>query len=148
MNFWQKIPAFLWPSGKSFSETKDDRPKDVLIYLLACSAFFAFANIAISTPELVDAPFMTLASSFIFATFLNITFVAILSPVNYLMAKLLGGQGGLKEMFLVVTYSFTPTFVLGWLPGVGVLAAAISFGNVLVGTKKIFRLSLFRSASL
>ena len=144
MEIWRKIPAFLWPSTKSFQKVKDDSVREFSVYLAVCLLFLS-AAIIIFFDLYSTMPLLQILYAIFFTIILNLIFVFVVSVVSYAVAMLLGGKAGYKDMALVVIYSFTPAYFLGWLPAIGILAAALSFGNLFVGVLSIFRLNLWRS---
>ena len=145
MKFWQKVPAFLWPSKEKFQKVSDEPIKVSLIYLLAGVIFFAAANIIFNLEifeeyAIQDILYMLLITSFTLVILLFLT-----SAISFGVAKLFGAKYPYKDMAKIIIYSFTPVYLFGWLPSIGFLGIALSFGNIFAGVVSVFRLKIWKS---
>ena len=145
MKFWQKVPAFLWPSKENFRKVSDEPIKVSLIYLLIGLIFFAAANIIFNLEFFAGYEIQDILYMLVITLFTLVIFLFLTSAISFGVAKLLGAKYPYKEMAKVIIYSFTPAYLFGWLPSIGFLAIALSFGNIFAGVVSIFRLNIWKS---
>lgn len=145
MEFWRKIPAFLWPGKENFQKIKDEPVKTTLIYMIAGIVFFAAANILFNLEAFLeyaveDILYMMLITIFSFFIMLFIT-----SVISFGVAKLFGVKEPYMDMARTVIYSFTPAYLFGWLSSIGFIGIALSFGNLFAGVAGTFKLNVWKS---
>jgi len=145
MKFWQKVPAFLWPSKENFQKVSDEPVKVSLIYLLVGLVFFAAANIVFNLEFFAEYAIWDILYMLVITFFTLVIFLFLTSAISFGAAKLLGAKYPYKDMAKIVIYSFTPAYLFGWLPSIGFLAIALSFGNIFAGVVSIFRLKIWKS---
>ncbi|MBU0585987.1 YIP1 family protein, partial [Candidatus Micrarchaeota archaeon] len=65
--------------------------------------------------------------------------------ISHLMIKILGGKAPFVKTAQIYIYGSTPTFLLGWIPVVGIIAQLIALSNIVLGVKNVHQMSLLRS---
>lgn len=67
------------------------------------------------------------------------------AAIIHLSAKLLKGNGNYAASYKAVTYSSTPSLLIGWIPFVGIIAAFYSIYVLIVGISKLHQMSMARA---
>ncbi|MFN7991765.1 MAG: YIP1 family protein [Candidatus Micrarchaeia archaeon] len=70
----------------------------------------------------------------------------LIFAVQHLLLKLVGGHARLSESVSVFIYGNTVSLVFGGIPFLGIAAVFISLSNVVIGSARVHRIPLWRSA--
>jgi len=148
MELWRKIPSFLWPGRQNFQKIKDEPLKITLLYLFLGILLFTVLNMLFNIEYLSNYPPEYIAYMVVVSMLVIVILLFLVSSVAYAVAKLLGTDGTYRDMVRVTVYSFTPAYLFGWIPSIGFIGVALSFGNIFAGVVSIFKLSVWRSIAV
>lgn len=148
---WKNL---IWIPEARFDElTKDKGYKESFYYLLVCFAI-AFPIVCTGTIFFMGEQYATMnifekISTAIISTLLYVvlavpaTYIGIM--ICHLLLKLLGGDADLIKTAQIFIYGQTPSTVLGSIPYLGWIFSLISLVCVVLGSKRIHKISLLRA---
>lgn len=84
-------------------------------------------------------------SVFSYATMLLSLFIS--AGIAHVLARLLGGNGKYYETYKAYVYGSTPSFLLGWIPIIGVLGSLYALYLSVLGVSKYHKISLWRAVA-
>ncbi len=156
MDFINKLKIVLFQPTSFFAHLKKEQGvKTAFLYFLVVSfigIFFAFLISPFYTPFItslanllgnkVAVPTFSqrvVASFFNFLFGLGLSFVG--AALLHLWILIFGGRAPYSKTYQLSVYSSTPTFLLGWIPVLGLFSVIYNLVLLIIGTQQIHGLS-------
>jgi len=137
-----KENLFLIPEERFDALSKD--PLSVsLVYLLALlvlSLPFQVAKLLFDEFSIMNALIYAPIAYLFYIPLFYIGFVVL-----HILLKLLGGKASFSETVATMIHAETLFLIVGPLPYIGVLAALVALPNIVLGAKRVHKISLLRS---
>lgn len=154
-SFVQKITGILFRPAQTFRNLEDEHPGTALIHFLKLSVLFSALMTAAlyALPHLLTPKKWEMASQF----FQPLDFFAVLAVITigvpllvgiwlHLWVFLFGGRGGIGQTLKTAMYSYTPFFVIVWIPVIGLFGGALStLYPQAVGIRELHQISARRA---
>jgi hypothetical protein len=137
-----KDNLFLIPEERFDELTKDTGYKTSFIYLLACLVLSIPFGIIVSLfmGGLFDTIFV-IPLAFVISIIVNYISFGVL----FLFLKLVGGKASFLKSVQVFIYGSTIELILSGIPIIGLIAGLIALANIVIGSKRIHKISLLRA---
>ena len=162
MGFVEKTKGFLLNPTESFKQVKDENMgtalKYFVIWLLIYSALFAIIMGAIGgmmaslIPAMQNIPLlgagtglMAAVSTFVMLLIGGIIGIFIGAGIIHIGVLIVGGKKGYGQTLKALVYGGTPSYVLGWIPVVGMIAGIWALIVEILGIKELHEVSTGRA---
>ncbi len=116
---FQKVMGFLQKPVKAFDAEKKTEPMEALIYVAIVSVVGAVMGGILTMATTANA--LMAGVAIIGAYVAGIVLVVISGLWLHLWAYIFGAKGGLNQTLKTVFYGGTPSYLLGWIPFIGIL---------------------------
>ena len=155
----ERIKGFLFSPSDTFDASKEDTLGDALKYFVVILAIFAgiFAvliavlfSLFAGMLGMFGVPMMPFGAAmgpllavgfFIFVLVGGIIGVFIDGLWLHLWVYVVGGRNGVGQTIKAVMYGATPSFLLGWIPIVGIIAGIWALIVGIIGVRQLHELS-------
>ena len=152
----EEVKGFITTPVEAFQKARDDSLESAFGYyivLLALYAAIIAAGIAIVGATLSGMSGQALGlfgAALPLIVFVGLIISGIISVFVggawlHLFVMLLGGQKGYSQTVKSLLYGWTPHFLLGWIPFIGLLGSLWSLGLVIIGVRELHQISTERS---
>ncbi len=157
----QKIKEVIASPSGFFTSLREKEITPAFFFLLVISAFysilqgvvgfFATALYARFLPQEILKLSPIFTSSWISLLMIPVAYIFfvidsfIVVALMHLGLRIFKGQGTFTQTFQVFVYSFTPTFLFGWIPILGILASIWTFILEIVGFATVHKVSRWRA---
>ncbi|RLG18782.1 hypothetical protein DRN63_00920 [Nanoarchaeota archaeon] len=161
MSLGEKVKGFLFNPTDTFNAVKAENLgeafKYFLILLLIFSILFSLiigiigtTMIFFQTTMLFPPPAMMggglLAVSFFISSFVGGLIAVIIGSLwLHIWVYLVGGRKGLTQTMKAVMYSCTPTFIVGWIPFINIIAMIWAIIVEIIGIRQLHEISTGRA---
>ena len=161
MSLGEKVKGFLFNPTDTFNAVKAENLgeafKYFLILLLIFSILFSLiigiigtTMIFFQTTMLFPPPAMMggglLAVSFFISSFVGGLIAVIVGSLwLHIWVYLVGGRKGLTQTMKAVMYSCTPTFIVGWIPFINIIAMIWAIIVEIIGIRQLHEISTGRA---
>ncbi len=162
MGFVEKTKGFLLNPTESFKQVKEEDMgaalKYFVIWLLIYSALFAIIMGAIGgmmaslIPAMQNIPLlgagtglMAAVSTFVMLLIGGIIGIFIGAGIIHIGVLIVGGKKGYGQTLKALVYGGTPSYVLGWIPVVGMIAGIWALIVEILGIKELHEVSTGRA---
>lgn len=129
----------LIPEARFDELTKDPGYKDSLVYLAVCMLLSAPVHLAAAV-FLSQNPLGR-----ILGLVLALPFGYIYYGVLHLVLKLFGAKEGFLKTVQIFIYGSTGSLILGGIPILGFILSLVALANVVLGSKRVHGISLWRA---
>ena len=137
-----KDNLLLIPSERFDSLTEDKDYKTSLVYFLACIALSIPIELAVA---LALGGFMETLLSIPLSIIVSLIVAYIIFGIQHLLLRLLGGQATFLQSAQVFIYGTTPSIIFGGIPLASFVATLIGLANVVLGSARVHKISLWRA---
>jgi hypothetical protein len=159
LSIGERIKGFLFSPSKTFDASKEDTIGDAFKYFVVILAIFAViiaVLIAVlfslfsemfGKPGIPVMPFkaamgpLLAVGFFIFVLVGGIIGVFIDGLWLHLWVYVVGGRNGVGQTIKAVMYGATPSYLLGWIPIVGIIAGIWTLIVGIIGVRQLHELS-------
>jgi len=151
-----RIKGFLFSPSETFDASKEDTIGDAFKYFVVLLAIYAvlfsiMVLVAFSAMSWIVGPWaamMGLAAGPILAvamfvlTFISgIIAVFIMGLWMHIWVYIVGGRKGVKQTIKALMYGATPSYLLGWIPFIGLIAGIWALIVEIIGIRQLHELS-------
>lgn len=160
MTYLDKVKGFMFNPSETFNRAKPDTLGDAfkyfivfliiyaILYSVVFSVFFA-AMMSLFGPMFEPMmPFIGGAFGaglavvlFIMMLVFSIIGIFIIGLWLHLWVYLVGGRRGVVQTIKALMYGVTPSFVLGWIPVIGIIAGIWSIVVEIIGIRQLHEIS-------
>lgn len=155
----ERIKGFLFSPSDTFDNSREDTLGDALKYFVVLLAIYAVLLAIISAVAFsvivgmmgplgaTMAPFgagtgaLAAIGAFIGAIIGGIIGIFIGGLWLHLWVYVVGGRNGFTQTIKAVTYGMTPSLLLGWIPGVNIIAGIWALIVEIIGIRQLHELS-------
>ncbi|MEA3488578.1 MAG: YIP1 family protein, partial [Euryarchaeota archaeon] len=155
----ERIKGFLFSPSDTFDNSREDTLGDALKYFIVLLAIYAvllaiIAAVAFSVIVGMMGPLgaamvpfgagtgaLAAIGAFIGAIIGGIIGIFIGGLWLHLWVYVVGGRNGFTQTIKAVTYGMTPSLLLGWIPGVNIIAAIWALIVEIIGIRQLHELS-------
>ena len=156
LSIGERIKGFLFSPSKTFDNSKEDTLGDALKYFAALLAIYAvlfsiMVLVAFSAMSWIVGPWaamMGLAAGPILAVaMLVLTFISgiiavfIMGLWMHIWVYVVGGRKGVTQTIKALMYGATPSYLLGWIPFIGIIAGIWALIVEIIGIRQLHELS-------
>ena len=156
LSIGERIKGFLFSPSETFDNSKEDTIGDAFKYFVVLLAIYAvlfsiMVLVAFSAMSWIVGPWaamMGLAAGPILAVaMLVLTFISgiiavfIMGLWMHIWVYIVGGRKGVKQTIKALMYGATPSYLLGWIPIVGIVAGIWALIVEIIGIRQLHELS-------
>jgi hypothetical protein len=151
-----KARGFIFNPVETFQQSRPDEVRTVLAYFIPLLLFDAVMTAIVSFLESLVFP---IGLSAIFGVFFPVvlffgvllggTIILLLFTVwVHLLVYLAGGRKGIFQTFKALTYGLTPSYLLHWIPLVGIIFDLWSIILMILGIRELQEISSGRALAV
>jgi len=154
MNLFQKIKQILFSPNAFFQNLKEKGIKEPFTFLLTIAIISSVVGSIINvtlyknqTLQMLQSFQISLSlySVFLILAIGSYILIIIMDFINAfflrIYLRLFKGKKPYSDAYRLLVYSFTPTYLFGWIPFVSILALIYSFILLIIGTHKMYKFS-------
>ena len=156
LSIGERIKGFLFRPSETFDASKEDTIGDAFKYFVVLLVIYAvlfsiMVLVAFSAMSWIVGPWaamMGLAAGPILAVaMLVLTFITgiiavfIMGLWMHIWVYIVGGRKGVKQTIKALMYGATPSYLLGWIPFVGLIAGIWALIVEIIGIRQLHELS-------
>ena len=156
LSIGERIKGFLFRPSETFDASKEDTIGDAFKYFVVLLVIYAvlfsiMVLVAFSAMSWIVGPWaamMGLAAGPILAVaMLVLTFISgiiavfIMGLWMHIWVYIVGGRKGVKQTIKALMYGATPSYLLGWIPFIGIIAGIWALIVEIIGIRQLHELS-------
>jgi hypothetical protein len=134
----------LIPSERFDDLTKDSGYKTSFIYLIAC--LILSIPIIIIAGLFSGAGIVSIIIGIPLGLIIAIPLIYLLYLIQFALLKIVGGKASLLQSVQVFVYGSTSSLIFGQFPVLGIIPGLIALANIVLGSARVHKISVLRSA--
>ena len=156
LSIWERIKGFLFRPSETFDASKEDTIGDAFKYFVVLLAIYAvlfsiMVLVAFSAMSWMVEPWAAMmgltagpllaVAMFVLSLISGIIAVFIMGLWMHIWVYIVGGRKGVKQTIKALMYGATPSYLLGWIPFVGLIAGIWALIVEIIGIRQLHELS-------
>ncbi|MCK4475244.1 MAG: YIP1 family protein [Methanophagales archaeon] len=156
LSIWERIKGFLFRPSETFDASKEDTIGDAFKYFVVLLAIYAvlfsiMVLVAFSAMSWMVEPWAAMmgltagpllaVAMFVLSLISGIIAVFIMGLWMHIWVYIVGGRKGVKQTIKALMYGATPSYLLGWIPFIGIIAGIWALIVEIIGIRQLHELS-------
>ncbi|NQE06639.1 hypothetical protein C5S32_12285 [ANME-1 cluster archaeon GoMg1] len=152
----ERIKGFLFSPSKTFDNSKEDTLGDAFKYFVVLLAIYAvlfsiMVLVAFSAMAWIVGPWAAMlgltagpllaVSMLVLSLIAGIIAVFIMGLWMHIWVYVVGGRKGVTQTIKALMYGATPSYLLGWIPFIGIIAGIWALVVEIIGIRQLHELS-------
>lgn len=137
-----KDNLLLIPEERFDSLTQDSGYGTSFIYLVACLVISLPVEMILTS---ISEGLLIALISVPIALIISLPVAYLIYGIQHLFLRLVGGQGTFLQSVQVFIYGSTVSLIFGSIPLVGTLLSLLVLANVVLGSKRVHKISIWRA---
>ena len=156
LSIGERIKGFLFSPSDTFDNSKEDTLGDALKYFVVLLAIYAvlfsiMVLVAFSAMAWIVGPWAAMlgltagpllaVSMLVLSLIAGIIAVFIMGLWMHIWVYVVGGRKGVTQTIKALMYGATPSYLLGWIPFIGIIAGIWALVVEIIGIRQLHELS-------